>query len=866
MYYTQNNFNGGVVSPWMDSRGDVQRFKSSLRKCENFICMPYGGLRRRMGSEFVSLAGGQNRLIGYQRTSTEGYVLELGENYLRVHSNGARIDGVDLPTPWSASEAFEIQYVKINNILFMTHKNHPPQQLRFLSQNSWALTPMDFDYPAFADYTFDSEVSVSPDNTVTSTSSIGFASPQSSTAGTSGTVSVSGAWTVDISSVAFTPATPPDPAPTSYFRLENSVDGGNTWSVLQNFTTAGNYTGTAVSGLLRFATLEVSVSANLESSNDVEALSVGDSVVIDSTLGIFEAGHVGSEFLVSHTPDETEVRLSMESSGTSDLITIQGEWNLFTSGNWSGNIYLEQSTDNGATFENVITRSGDSDRNIATNGEVSEKVLMRVRYEKLDDSENSPYITLESDGTDIDGRVLITGFNSANQVIGTVVAGVYSSDSTDLWRLAAWSDVSGYPAAITWHEGRLWFGGSKFDESRLWASASDDFFNFEYGTDDDDGFTRLIGTTELSDIVWLSSQGSLFIGTSGEEWRGRSYSDSGVITPSSLVLRRVSNSGSEPVSVVFAGSTLMHVQREGRSIVQIGYSAASASEDGFTPGDLNQLAPHVSRGGIKTTAFQAIRDGIVWGTTGLGKLIGLTFDKAQNVQGWHEHTTAGTFESVATVYEQGDEDSVYVSVLRNGIYMIERMKVDQYDIIENQAQENGLYMDSAVSYVGTAVSSLSGLDHLEGLIVQVMNGSTFEGEKTVIGGSITLDNPGTNISAGLPYVALFETLPIVIGADDGSTDSRKKRVASVNLRVYKSVTAEVAMNSSGAHLWGKVKDNFRKIVDPDAEEIGGSQGLLEDWKIPLASSHDTDARVAVRVEDPHSLNILSVTTQFDFAG
>lgn len=867
MYYTQNNFNGGVISPWIDSRGELQRYRSSLRKCENFICMPYGGLRRRMGTEFVEIAGGKNRLIGYQRTSTEGYMLEFGANYLRVHHNGARITGVNLATPWTEEEVFELQYVKLNNVLFITHCNHPPQQLRFINQSSWALTPMDFDHPAFRDYAFDgSKVSVVPDNTGTSTASISFNSSANSSQTNSGTVPVNGSWTVDITSLSFTDAVPPDPAPTSYVKLQNSTDNGTTWNDVQSFSATGNYTGVAVAGRLRLVALEAIVNSTLSSTNDVAALAEGDTVVVNSTSSMFQANHVGSEILVSHTPDETEVRLSMLASGTSDWITVQGGWELFTSGTWSGNVILEESSDSGVTVEQVISRAGDADRNIATNGDVSSKVLMRVRYEKLGGSANNPYITLETDGSDIAGRVLITGFNSATQVTGTVVAGIYSSAQTEYWKESAWSDVAGYPAAITWHEGRIWFGGSKLDPSTLWASASDDFFNFEYGTDDDDGFTRTMGTTELTDILWLASQGSLFIGTSGEEWRGKSYSDSGVITPSSLVLRRVSNSGSEPIAPVFAGAQLMHVQRKGRSIIQIGYNAASATEDGFAPGDLNQLAPHVTLGGIETISYQAIRDGLVWATTGEGELIGLTFDQSQNVSGWHEHTTNGKFESVATVYESGDEDSIYVSVQRNGTRMIERMKVNQYDLIENQGQEKSLYLDSAIVYSGTSTSTIGGLNHLNGRTVQVVNDGLYEGEKVVAAGQVTLDNPGTDVSVGLSYTSLLETLPVTFGAEDGSTNSRKKRVSDVNLRVYRSVTAEAAMNSSGAHKWTKMRETWRKIIDPDAVEAEGTIGSLEDWKMPLTSSHDTDARVAVRISDPLPLNILSLTTHFDFSG
>lgn len=867
MFYQQNNFNKGVVSAWLDTRGDLNFYRNALRVCENFMCMPYGGLRRRMGFEFVSQSKGKSRLIGYQRSSKEGYILELGQNYLRVHKNGRRVAGLELATPWNAQEVFELQFVKLNNVLFFTHQNHPPQELRYSSENSWSILPVDFDHPAFRDYKLNgSKISVTPDTTATSTETITFNTSATTTRVASGSVPVRGSWEVDIASLSFTPAVDPDPAPTSYLKLQKSADNGTTWEDVHSFSAVDTYTGVIAGGILRLVALEVNAVVTLISSNDVEALAVGDSVIVQSTGSDFTQEHVGSEILVSHTPDVTEKRLSLASSGVSEWITVQGGWNLFTSGTWRGKVILESSKDNGTTVQQVILRQGDADRNISENGDVSDKILMRVRYKKTGSTSNSAHATLETDGSDIQGRVLLTGVINSSQAVGTVRAGVYSSDATEFWKEAAWSNYSGYPAAVTWHEGRLWFGGTKKDPATLWASATDDFFNFESGTKDDSGFSRTMGTTELTDIVWLASQSGLYIGTSGEEWRGRSFSDSGVITPSSFVLRRVSNSGSEPVSPIFAGAHLIHVQRQGRSLIQIGYNAASASEDGYSPSDLNELAPHVSFGGITTIAYQTIRDSIIWGTTGAGKLIGLSFNTAQKVYGWHEHVTSGGINSVATVYEQGYEDSVYISVNRNGVYMIERMRVDQYDIIENQDKSHGLYVDSAIELVGENLTKVTGLEHLEGRIVQCVGDGSFMGESLVKDGEITLSSPVSRCTVGLEYTSLMETLPLFFDAGDGSSTGRYKRANFVSVRTYRSQTCEAAVSGTGAHRWENMRQSWRQNNDLGLEEKEGELGYLEDWDIPLASGHDTDARVAIRTNKPVGLNILSVTTNTTFTG
>ncbi len=52
---------------------------------------------------------------------------------------------------------------------------------------------------------------------------------------------------------------------------------------------------------------------------------------------------------------------------------------------------------------------------------------------------------------------------------------------------AVWSATKGYPATVTFHEGRLYFGGSESRPSTMWGSKVGIFFDFEAteGLDDD---------------------------------------------------------------------------------------------------------------------------------------------------------------------------------------------------------------------------------------------------------------------------------------------------------------------------------------------------------------------------------------------
>jgi hypothetical protein len=63
-------------------------------------------------------------------------------------------------------------------------------------------------------------------------------------------------------------------------------------------------------------------------------------------------------------------------------------------------------------------------------------------------------------------------------------------------------------------------------------------------------------------------------------------------------------------------------------------------------------------------AFCQQPDAILWTITQTGELVGMTYERDQNVVGWHRHSTEGTFESVGTIYGGQDSDEVWFCVKR----------------------------------------------------------------------------------------------------------------------------------------------------------------------------------------------------------
>src|SRR6056297_4193038 len=80
-----NTFNSGELSPHMNARIDFEKYKSGLRTLENFIVLPYGGARKRSGTEYIAETknDGVARLAPFSVGVDQTYIMEIGVGYIR---------------------------------------------------------------------------------------------------------------------------------------------------------------------------------------------------------------------------------------------------------------------------------------------------------------------------------------------------------------------------------------------------------------------------------------------------------------------------------------------------------------------------------------------------------------------------------------------------------------------------------------------------------------------------------------------------------------------------------------------------------------------------------------------------------------
>lgn len=180
----QPSFTGGELAPSLYARVDLVRYGNSLRTCKNFLIRPWGGVANRPGFGYVAEVADSTdrvRLIPFIYSTEVGYVIEVGDEYMRFFANGAPVlDGgspVEIATPWGISDIAELRFTQSADVMTFTHPRYPPQQLSRTSSTTFVLAPYEGREGPFRDLNSDEAVFVSASAqtgnvTVTSNSAI----------------------------------------------------------------------------------------------------------------------------------------------------------------------------------------------------------------------------------------------------------------------------------------------------------------------------------------------------------------------------------------------------------------------------------------------------------------------------------------------------------------------------------------------------------------------------------------------------------------------------------------------------------------------------------------------------------------------
>jgi hypothetical protein len=458
-----------------------------------------------------------------------------------------------------------------------------------------------------------------------------------------------------------------------------------------------------------------------------------------------------------------------------------------------------------------------------------------------------------------DGYVKITGFTSDTVVAATVIETLSGTSAISDWSEGAWSDANGYPRAVAFYEQRLWWAGSIEYSQTLWASQSADYPNHLAGSDDSDALKYTIASDQVNAIQWLSPGDLLAIGTAGGIHVASASSRDAAITPTDVRIVRRTKFGCLGIQPTRIADVVIFVQRGGEKVRQLEYSFES---DSYNTPDLTLLSEHITRGGISQLAYQQDPDSIIWGVRADGRLVGMTYERDQDVFGWHSHVLGGTsdasgtqalVESVAVIPGSDNvaRDEVWLSVKRwiNGVeYRYIEVKTGG---LEPDADiENAFFIDSGLSYDGAPATTISGLDHLEGEAVQILADGATHPDKTVVSGAITLDRTASKVHIGLYKNRDVGLLRIEAGSADGTAQGKIKRISSVAIRFFQSVGI----------LFGPDATKLDRIPFRDSSDLMDQPipPFTGDKKAPVPSGYDRDGKLYFRQPQPLPFTLLAV--------
>lgn len=329
-----------------------------------------------------------------------------------------------------------------------------------------------------------------------------------------------------------------------------------------------------------------------------------------------------------------------------------------------------------------------------------------------------------------------------------------------------WSATRGWPRTVTFHEGRLYFGGSKSRPSTIWGSKIGLFFEFVPSESlDDDAIEATLDTNELNVITdIISSRDFQVFTTGGEFYVPQQGTDP--ITPLTFTFKNVSRNGIKPgtrVQSVETGS--VYIQRQGKSLNEFVFSDAQLT---YITQRISLLSGHLLKGpkriALRKASSTEEADLLLMTNADDGSMAVFSVMRAQQITAPSEFTTDGEF--------------IDVGVDVNEIYCVTKRVFDGTTKYFIELFGNDYLTDCA--FVGTVASGLTGLPH-EGKLLNVICDTVPQSDETVDSGAITFDRASiATYEAGLPISVYMKTMPVEIQLQTGSRVSFKKRIVEIS--------------------------------------------------------------------------------------
>ena len=389
-----------------------------------------------------------------------------------------------------------------------------------------------------------------------------------------------------------------------------------------------------------------------------------------------------------------------------------------------------------------------------------------------------------------------------------------------------WSSARGWPKSAAFHEGRLYFGGSKSRINTIWGSQVIDYFDFNVGSGlDDESVEATINTNQLNSIINLFSGNDLRIFTTGAEFAVTQSTDS-PITPSSFFVRPQTRLGSKPgIPIEDLNGATLFIQRQGKSLNAFQFGDSTAS---YQVQPLSTLSSHLLKTPVDMAARRASstdesdRIFIVNGEDGSMAVYSILV--GQNVIAPSKFTTDGEF--------------IAVSVEISNVYAIVKRTINGSSRYTLETFDDTFTTDSAK----TSASATIDLPHLRGETVSIVRDGLVDPDQTVPNdtqGRITFITAPTTTrggEVGLSYSVTVKTMPSEPVLSSGSVQGFKKRIIQVDALVNETQNMTIngqliAFRSFGEDVLGKAVVPFTGM-----KTANGFLGFSQSGQITISQS------------------------------
>jgi hypothetical protein len=439
------------------------------------------------------------------------------------------------------------------------------------------------------------------------------------------------------------------------------------------------------------------------------------------------------------------------------------------------------------------------------------------------------------------GRAKIVQFTSSTVVQAITEFPFFSTSAiaNNDWELetgyeAVWSNTRGYPRSVTFHEGRLYFGGSRARPSTVWGSKVGLFFDFEATEGlDDDAVEATLDTNTFNAITDIQAGRDLQVFTTGGEFY---CPQEGLqpITPDNFFIKSTTRNGSqEGIRVQQLESGTLFVQRQGKSLNEFAFTDVQLT---YVTSKISLLSGHLLRGPTRMALRRSVatdENDLLLITNGTdGTIAAFSLLRAQNVIAPSEFSTDGEFVDVGV-----DISTIYTVVKRTvnsaTVYYVERF-------------DDALTTDSAVT--GGAGSSGSAA-HLVGKSVDIILDGAVQANQTVAaGGTVTFDRAAaSSYQIGLDYAVKVVTMPADLKISAGTRLGFKKRIVEVN--VFVKDTQHLIINGTNVP--------FRSLDDPNVldEEVPEFTGTKT---LPGILGYSEEGKITIEQDIPLKMILLGL--------